>query len=191
MSGPEDSASPAVDPTLRYFSRCFERLGVEWCVAGAVAANAYRAPRATTDLDLIVLVHAAQVGGLVQVLQKDGWRVFRRSPESEYPDIIRLGHDTHFPTDLLVVKIPYQREALARAKPTGPEPGALRILSVEDVIIHKLIAYRYRDRADIMEILRNNPTLDLAYVEQWCEFWAIQDRWREAVAESGWIRNAG
>lgn len=46
MPEPESSGSTAVDPTLAYFDALFRRLGVEWCVAGAVAANATTAPPA-------------------------------------------------------------------------------------------------------------------------------------------------
>ena len=41
----DSSAAAVVEPTLAFFDECFARLGVEWCVAGAVAANAYRPSR--------------------------------------------------------------------------------------------------------------------------------------------------
>jgi hypothetical protein len=49
--------------------------------------------------------------------------------------------------------------------------------------VHKLIAYRHRDRADIHEILLNQSGRDRAYIERWCDFWAVTDRWRESLAE--------
>lgn len=183
MSGQESWTLATVEPTLRFFGECFGRLSVEWCVAGAVAANAYRDPRATTDLDLVVQIRAAQFPAVAAALEGGGWQMFRRSPESEYPDIVRLRHPTYFPTDLLLVKTPYQEEALRRSR-AGAEPGSLRFLSPEDVVIHKLIAYRHRDRADIHEILLSGPPLDRAYVERWCEFWDILPRWEESLAEA-------
>ncbi len=54
----------------------------------------------------------------------------------------------------------------------------------EDVVVHKLIAYRHRDRADIHEILRCQAGLDRVYIERWCEFWGVVDRWRESLAEA-------
>jgi len=182
MSGPAASGPIAIDPTLAYFQARFARLGVEWCVAGAVAANAYRAPRDTTDLDLIVQISADRYATVAKSLQADGWRVFRVSPGSDYPDVVRLEHDDHFPTDLLLVKTAYQGEALQRARTLS---SGVRILAPEDVIIHKLIAYRHRDRADVAEVLRSGAPLDEGYIERWAEEWGVLERWHEAVAEAG------
>lgn len=182
MNAPESSALPAVEPTLRFFTECFERLGVEWCIGGAVAANAYRDPRATTDLDLVVQIGAEQYLAVSAALREAGWQIVRRSPESDYPDIVRLRHPTFFATDLLLVKTAYQAEALRRAR-SASVGGGFKLLSPEDVLVHKLIAYRHRDRADVHEILRSQPALDHAYIEQWCDFWGIADRWRESLDE--------
>jgi hypothetical protein len=79
-------------------------LGIEWCVAGAVAANAYRDPRATTDLDLIVHIPAADFARVRETIEHDGWQVVRLSPSTAYPDIVRLRHERFFPTDLLLTR---------------------------------------------------------------------------------------
>jgi hypothetical protein len=183
MSGPEPDAVIliTVEPTLRFFAACFRRLAVDWCVAGAVAANAYRDPRATGDIDLVVQIDATKFPAVAAALAEGGWVMVRRSPESDYPDIVRLRHPSHFPTDLLLVKTAYQREALLRAHAAVTDAGAVFVLTVEDVIIHKLIADRHRDRADIHEILRQKPALDRDYIERWCDFWEVRDRWTTAL----------
>jgi len=84
MSGLGSSAPTEVDPTLAYFHALFARLGIEWCVAGAVAANAYRSPRDTTDLDLVVQIEASRYSAVAQALRADGWRLIgegRTTPE--------------------------------------------------------------------------------------------------------------
>ncbi len=181
MPGPAASGPTELDPTLAYFHALFARLSIEWCIAGAVAANAYRAPRDTTDLDLIVQIAAGQYASVAKRLQADGWRVFRVSPASDYPDIVRLEHAEHFPTDLLLVKTAYQAEAPRRA---GRLSSGVRVLAPEDVIIHKLIAHRHRDRADISEILRSGTLLDRSYIERWAMEWGVLERWQGAMAES-------
>ncbi len=178
------SEPAGVDPTIAYFGDLFSRLGIEWCIAGAVAANAYRPPRDTTDLDLVVQIAAEGYGDVAETLRRDGWRIVRRSPESAYPAIVRLRHQVNFPTDLLLVKTAYQAEALGRAQPLGPGPTNPRVLSAEEVIVHKLIANRHRDRADVHEILRAGVSLDREYIERWAEEWEVLERWRSALAES-------
>jgi hypothetical protein len=93
--------------------------------------------------------------------------------------LLRLEHAEYFPTDLLLVKTGYQAEALRRARPL---PSGPRVLAPEDVIVHKLIAYRHRDRADVPEVLRSDTPLDKDYIEHWAKEWGVLGRWREAVA---------
>jgi hypothetical protein len=183
MSGPAPSVSTAVDSTLAFFERLFSELRVDWCVAGAVAANAYRSPCDTTDLDLIVHIPAKEYLAIAARLREQGWENFRVSPEGDYPDVVRLRHDEFFPVDLLLVKTECQREALKRAHPL-PGPSAARVLAPEDVIVHKLIAYRYRDRDDIIEILRSGTALDRPYIERWAGEWEVVERWREILTEA-------
>ena len=44
--------------------------------------------------------------------------------------------------------------------------------------MHKLIAGRHRDLADIEAILETGRPLDEAYLERWAEYWEVLDRWR-------------
>jgi hypothetical protein len=75
-----------IEATIDYLVTCFARLEVEWCVAGAVAANAYRDPRATTDLDLIVHIPAAHFPRIREAMEHDGWRIVRLAPDDAYPE---------------------------------------------------------------------------------------------------------
>jgi hypothetical protein len=71
--------------------------------------------------------------------------------------------------DILLPVIEYQGEALARAVD--------HVLTVEDVIIHKLIAWRLRDRDDIRSIREAGVPLDRAYLETWIAEWDLGERW--------------
>jgi hypothetical protein len=80
-----------------------------------------------------------------------------------------------------LAKTPYQATALERVRRLDPLALGfpLPYLSPEDVVIHKLLAYRFRDRDDLEELLRAGVTLDERYVERWCDEWEIRDRWEE------------
>ncbi|MDE0691142.1 MAG: hypothetical protein OXI55_02730 [Gammaproteobacteria bacterium] len=71
----------------------------------------------------------------------------------------------------------YQRTALARTKVTMFGSIALRSLAVEDVLIHKLIAGRYKDEADVDDILRTDPLLDEDYLCKWLDEWGVRERY--------------
>ena len=72
-----------------------------------------------------------------------------------------------------------QQEAIRRACEEDIGGGTRgRVLTVEDVIVHKLIAGRTQDRADIEAILASKVPLDEDYVEQWAAFWGVLADWR-------------
>jgi hypothetical protein len=72
----------------------------------------------------------------------------------------------------LLAETEYQQEALARAT-NG-------FLTAEDVLVHKLIAWRPRDKDDIRSILEATREIDDAYVVRWATAWGVEARWHEA-----------
>ena len=156
------------DPSawLASIAEIFDRLGVDWTVVGAIAANRYRAtPRFTTDLDTMARHHAA----LVEALQQAGYEVTVFADYGEAPHLIRC-HRGPEAIDILLPVIEYQTVALARAVD--------HVLAVEDVIVHKLIAWRPRDRDDIRSILETDVALDTAYLTHWIAEWELTERWQ-------------
>ncbi len=153
-----------------------DRMRVEWVIAGAVAASSYRVyPRFTSDLDLLV----TWADGLVEAFESEGYRVRVFVEPGESPHLLVLTRD-EVRVDLVVATVEYQYEAIRRGKER-------RVLTAEDVIVHKLIAWRPRDRDDIVSILANVESLDTDYIERWAEIWSVTDRWekiRPVAAES-------
>ena len=78
----------------------------------------------------------------------------------------------------------YQQAALARAKATMFGNIPLRALAVEDVLIHKLIADRYKDDADVDDILRTNPALDETYMSKRLDEWGLRDHYERIARRS-------
>lgn len=136
---------------------------------GAIAALRYRQdPRLTTDLDLLV----DPVKGLAEAFRAAGFTVREIAEAGESPHLILI-RGNGFRVDLIVATVAYQQLALDRAV-----EGAL---SAEDVIIHKLIAWRPRDRDDVASILRAGHPLDESYITRWANEWGVADRWDEAL----------
>ena len=100
-------------------------------------------------------------------------------------ELLRLGHDEYGLADLMVAGTEYQLHALSRAR-REPLTGtfAASVLQVEDVIVHKLIANRYQDLADIEAILATGAPLDEPYIEHWAAFWEVIDAWRKLRQEA-------
>jgi hypothetical protein len=139
--------------------------GISTVVIGAHAANRYRLEvRNTVDLDLL----AATLDGAAEALRAAGCEVRSVSDDGlEYLVCARVGSAR---VDVLLAETDYQRLAIDRAVDG--------VLTVEDVIVHKLIAGRPRDLDDIASILAAGVSVDEAYVVEHSTSWGVDDRWR-------------
>lgn len=139
--------------------------GISTVIIGAHAANRYRLEvRGTVDLDLL----AATLDGAAEALRAAGCEVRSVTDDGvEYLVCAQLGPAR---VDVLLAETDYQRLAIDRAVDG--------ILTVEDVMVHKLIAGRPRDLDDIMSILATGVDIDEAYVVEHATSWGVDDRWR-------------
>lgn len=143
-------------------------LGAEPVGVGALAAMRYRLePRITTDLDFLV----RSLDGVAEAAEELGLqcRLMAQPGGEPYLAFIR---GEGVAVDVMKSETEYQDEAMRRAVDGW--------LTVEDVIVHKLIAWRPKDQDDIASILANRPSLDETYIRRWAEEWQVTARWAEA-----------
>ena len=153
--------------------------GGDWAVVGGHAANLYRHDaRATVDTDILVSLDRRTMEEVREMLTQRGWAV-RSMPEGGW--LLRVAHPRYGSLDVIASETDYQRAALARAKVTKFDDIPLRALAVEDVIIHKLIAGRYKDEADVDDILRANPVFDGDYLSKWLDEWGVRERFERTA----------
>lgn len=78
----------------------------------------------------------------------------------------------------------YEHQAIDRAVDVEVRGAKVRFISVEDLIVFKMIAGRPRDLEDVRQVALKNPHLDADYVRRW-----LQDF--EAVVERPLVREVG
>jgi len=140
-----------LDPSawLASIAEIFDSLGVDWTLVGALAANRYRAtPRFTTDVDTMANFDPS----MAATFEAAGYDVSVIADDGEPAHLIRCYRGVQA-LDILLPVVEYQQLALDRAVDN--------VLTVEDVIIHKLIAWRLRDRDDVRSILEAGVSLDI------------------------------
>jgi hypothetical protein len=150
------------------FETRLAELGCRPVLIGALAAQEYRAtPRFTSDVDFLV----TSLDGVADVFRAAGYDVTTMADPGSPPYVIFIrGQGAR--VDALLAETAYQLEAHRRATDG--------VLTIEDVIVHKLIAWRAKDRDDVQSILSTRPTLDEAYIEHWAQEWEVSARWAEA-----------
>ena len=170
---------------LRRAVQFLEREGIPFVVVGGLANAVWGEPRATRDVDLKVYIgertaqeFAALVAGAF-------------APATPMPGgpalIVSITVLPDVKVDFLIAVPGYEEEVLARAQSFHFGEMTLPVCSPEDFIIHKVIADRSKDWADVEGVLiEQRERLDQEYIRTWlAQFAEILERpdWLARVAE--------
>ncbi len=170
--------------------------GVPHALIGAAARNAWAPPRLTTDLDVAIAADRSIYDAVVAALARLGYAAVaahRADPDDDVPAVTLFrNEDAAAPyrqVDVLVAGTAFEREAIDRAVTMALGDVSVRVVTREDLIIYKLIAWRPRDRLDIQDVLSTarlaGVELDWDRIRGWAAAWEVDDRLGEALAEAG------
>jgi hypothetical protein len=152
---------------LKEIALQLKRASIPYMVIGGQAVLVYGEPRLTRDIDIIMGIGLDRVKkiipiiGLKSLVQKEKEFVERNMvlPTIDTKSGIRV--------DFIFSFSPYERQAIERAKDIKLGNSIVRFSSLEDVLIHEVIAGRARDFDDVKSILLKNAKYDLVYIEKW------------------------
>jgi len=148
---------------------------VPYALIGAHAVNVWLEPRFTADVDLTAASTPEEMGRLRRGLLAAGLRVAREHGAAlpSGPDFVRfVAPDGALLLEIQAAKTPLQRAVVDRAVTTA---SGLRVATVEDLIVLKLIADRPKDQGDL-DGLSRLPGIDWRYIERWAQEWGIEQR---------------
>lgn len=166
MAVPPAPDSPAA--ALAALVEMLRRRGIRnFALTGGLALGAWTAPRFTRDLDLCAVVPLEAVDPILAL--HDGVRF----GSEEIPAVIRF-RMLDWDVDVFSSKSAYDLACLERAVPTEVCGCPLRVVSPEDLIIHKLHKLKddrrrlLQDAADLRSLaLARGDRLDQTYLRQW------------------------
>jgi hypothetical protein len=107
---------------------------------------------------------------VLQVVERLGWDVLVKDVEAFVKKTLVLpcqDPGTGIRIDLIFSFSPYEHQAMGRAHAVQVGKARVRYATLEDVVIHKMIAGRPRDLEDVRAMLAKNPQVDLAYLRGW------------------------
>ena len=168
---------------LEVLSAAIEALStppLPYCLIGALALGAYGLPRATHDVDLLILTDSAASHSYLDPLRAKGFAVasdwYEANPMAR-DVVMRLKHTSapDFPLDLIFAVSDLHENTVARRRSIDLHGTQLSVSSAEDLILLKLSASRPRDFDDVMGIVGNaSAPLDLNYLWSWAERLGLQ-----------------
>jgi hypothetical protein len=165
------------DTPITALAQVLETAGVPYALIGGHAVNVWLEPRFTADLDVTVQAGPSEIARLTDALVQKGYTRERihGAEQSSGPDFARFVSSTDgVVLEVQVAKTAFQREAIERARVSD---DGVRVATIEDLIVMKLIADRAKDQVDLLG-LAALPDLDWAYVERWAAEWGVADRLR-------------
>jgi predicted nucleotidyltransferase len=168
------AAESVLVETLTTLLAEFDRRQVEYALAGGWAFSALVEPRATVDIDLLVLVDHPTQDIIRNLLSPVFASIVVHQAPMRFQDIaiwraIGIKHGQEVVVDLLLAQSAYLRTALARRQLVSFGDTPISILALEDLILLKLMAGRLQDRADLekIESRRGDLRVDWSYVAAW------------------------
>jgi hypothetical protein len=154
----------------------------DFAFTGGVAVGVWAEPRQTRDVDICGVLPADEVDRLLAI--RDGMRT---GPE-ELPDMVRF-RVGDWDIDLFVSKDEYDRTCLGRAIAATVGGTEVRVVTAEDLLIHKMIKLRtdrrrlLQDLADLRAVIATQADrIDWDYLRRWLP--AADATFLDAVASS-------
>lgn len=180
-----------VERLLREMVGLLEEMELPYAVMGGMAVRAHGLPRPTYDVDVTVAIPRDELPALFARIDELGYDVgeqFRGGWLDSVGGMPLFKASTFIDgrtlvADIFVAENEFQDSILARRVRDTIDGFSSWIVAPEDLILLKLIADRVRDRADVLDVLTMNLSLDDAYLDLWAEKLNITDKLAAARKE--------
>jgi len=171
----------------------FATRNVPYAVMGGLAASHWGLPHVTFDLDVAVGFHARDVKTLLAGLEEDGFIVpdqFRAgwtdSLAGTRKVAVRKFMDRHVWTiDVFLDESEFMDSVLSRRVTVESIGRPTPLITPEDLVLFKLVAWRDKDRVHLDDLLLVVGPLDDKYLAAWAEKLGVRDRLEEQWRRSG------
>lgn len=157
---------------------------ISYAVMGGIALQAWGKERVTRDIDITISLGSIKHEDFLQLLKKQGVKPVFPKKEKQIGSFRLI--ETHYTSpelnipieiDFFIAQTEYQKQVLNRAVLVDVMGCKLKLISPEDLIIHKLLSARPIDRADVKDIVvEQKRRLDKRYLFFWAKRLGIPRR---------------
>jgi predicted nucleotidyltransferase len=158
---------------LKKIAKSLSKEGIEYMIIGGQAVLIYGEPRLTKDIDITLGINVDGLEKILEIVRKLKLKLLVSEPEKFVKETFVLpvlDEKTGFRVDFIFSFSEYERTAIKRVKKIKIDKVEVNFASVEDVIIHKIVAGRERDLEDVRKIILKNKEIDFEYILRWLEF---------------------
>lgn len=165
--------------------------GIPYMLTGSYASALHSVPRATRDIDIIILPNREQLTQFLGSLPVSSYHVdlddaldsLRRRSQFNVID-----YTTGWKVDFIIPPFDeFNMEEFERRRTLDFEGMSLTVISPEDIVIAKLRWAKAGESElqlrDVAAVLSSQGTnLDVAHIERWVRRLELEDQWRAARA---------
>lgn len=154
---------------LQKLGRALEGGAIPYMIIGGQAVLVYGEARLTKDIDITLGVFLDRLAEVLSLVTTLGLRVLVDPEEFTRRTLVLPCQDplTGIRVDFIFSWSEYEQQALKRRRGLFLGEQIVYFASLEDVLIHKVIAGRPRDLEDVRRLLQKNPQVDEAYLSRW------------------------
>ncbi len=157
---------------LKKIARELKKALIPYMVIGGQAVLVYGEPRLTRDIGITLGIGVDELRRLKKLTPVMGLKILVKKEEEFVKRnmvLPTMDEKSGIRVDFIFSFSSFERQAIERAKDIKLGRTLIRFASLEDVVIHKVVAGRARDIEDVKSILLKNPEYDSVYIKNWLE----------------------
>ncbi len=157
---------------LEQLAQGLDDRAIPYMVVGGQAVLLYGEPRLTRNIDVTLGAGPERLAEILDLAKSKSWKVLVDSPADFVERTMVLPcvePESGIRLDFIFSHSLYEQEALRRVRRVRIGKAEVCFASVEDAVVHKVIAGRPRDIEDVRSLLLKNPGMDGSYIRHWLE----------------------
>ena len=160
---------------LKRIVQFLKKQKIDYALAGGLAFSALVEPRATMDIDLIVMIEENQLNDFKDRLKHEFGSIITHEEPMQFKlakiwRAINLIEDLEMIFDFIFAESEFYKNAIKRAFEIEFFGSKIKVITLEDLILLKNFANRKQDLADLDKIYQTyNDEIDDEYLKAWAK----------------------
>jgi len=143
---------------------------IPYMVIGGQAVLLYGEPRLTKDIDITLGIGIGRLKEVNSIIQKVNLKILvDENFVQNTMVLLAIDEKTGIRVDFIFSFSLYEKQAIKRATDIKFGNTIVKYASLEDLVIHKIIAGRAIDIEDVRSIILKNPDYDAKYIKRWLQ----------------------
>lgn len=158
---------------LKQIDGLLSGLNIDYALIGGIAVSLYSEPRLTFDIDVEIILDNSKITFFIRKARRYGFYPLPKNIRSfaKKTGVLPMRfykNNVEGKCDFIIAQNALEYSAIKRARSKKIYSINIKIVSPEDLLIHKLASDRPRDLEDAQRILtRQRKDLDLRYINLW------------------------